>query len=65
MAAGACFGATGAGRFSTRMMATNDATSVAMLMMRSILIFMAESPIPHRTEETSLNGTGREPPGIR
>src|ERR1700722_6262290 len=40
IAAAACGFATGAGFFRTRIMATNDATSVAMLMMRSTLIFI-------------------------
>src|ERR1700722_6272381 len=40
IAAAGCGFATGAGFFSTRIMATNDATSVAMLMMRSSLNFI-------------------------
>src|SRR5580658_2678117 len=41
MAAGVCRGATGAGFRRTSKMATNEATRVAMLMMRSSLSFMA------------------------
>ena len=41
MAAGACGCATGAGFFRTRKIATNDATRVAILIMRSSLNFMA------------------------
>ncbi len=57
-AGAACGAATGAGRFNTRTMATTAATSVAMLMMRSSLIFMAFPGPGPLGERALMYGTG-------
>ena len=58
MAAGACVGATGAGFFNTKTMATKAATKVAMLMMRSSLSFMATPDRSAQDRQAHSDGRG-------
>jgi len=53
IAAGACVCATGAGFFNTRMIATSEATSVRMLIMRSSLSFFILT-LCYRAEGTDI-----------
>src|ERR1035437_2906981 len=64
MAAGACVCATGTGFFRTRIMATNDASNVAMLMMRSSLNFMTILARSAQARRAQCHGTGKARGGL-
>src|ERR1700722_18247255 len=65
MAAGGCDCATGAGFLRTRMMAISDATSVVMLIMRSILnFFMATLERSAQDRQAHNHGIGLKGRGL-